>query len=187
MGYETYLKDMLRPLGIYQMEEGSINGAELSAAGTGLDWVHQAMEYAEREGINATAEDEGLRRREALFARTSAAPTVELRRAAIAALMRIDGDSFTPKAIDDTLGGCGIPARATEVEGGIRITFPDQIGVPEDVERIEEIIREIIPAHLEIEFYYRYLTWAECESYGYTWAYIESQGYTFLEFQMAVQ
>ena len=59
--------------------------------------------------------------------------------------------------------------------------------MPEDVERIEEIIREIIPAHLEIEFYYRYLTWAECESYGYTWAYIESQGYTFLEFQMAVQ
>ena len=186
MGYETYLKDLLRPLGIYQMKEGSLSGEELSAAGRGLDSCAGALDRAEREGINATAEEEGLDRREALFARKNAAPTTELRREAIAALMRIDGDSFTLQAINDTIGGCGIPAQAIELEDRIRIVFPGLVGMPEESGRIEEIILDIIPAHLETEFYYRYLTWAECEAHGYTWAMVEAAGYTFLEFQMAV-
>jgi len=72
------------------------------------------------------------------------------------------------------------------LEDRIRIIFPGLVGMPEESERIEKIILDIIPAHLETEFYYRYLTWAECEAHGYTWAEVEAAGYTFLAFQMAV-
>ena len=112
--YEDYLKALLRPLGVYDLRSGTLNGAELSALGAGLDEVDGQLELVEREALTATAEGEGLRRREALFRRRPAASTAEERRAAIAALLRIDGDSLTPAAINDTLRaaeGCGCCSR----------------------------------------------------------------------------
>ena len=119
--YEKYLRQLLAPLGVYDLTEGSVNGAELYALGVLLDQIGERMELAERESLTATAEDEGLRRREALFARRPAAVTAAERRAAIAALLQIDGDSLTPSAINHTLLGSGIRARA------VRLT-PDTCG-----------------------------------------------------------
>ena len=142
------------------------------------------METAERESLTATAEEEGLRRREALFARRPAAVTPQERRKAIAALLQIDGDSLTPPAIGRTILGCGIRARALEVDTGyLRVVFPDVGGVPEGFDTIRDIILDILPCHLEVEFYFRYLTWAECERAGYTWAQVEAAGHSWDTFQ----
>ena len=64
--------------------------------------------------------------------------------------------------------------------------FPDVAGIPEEFDQIEDIILDIIPCHLETEFYFRYLTWAECEAAGYTWAMIHAAEYTWYEFELAV-
>ena len=53
-------------------------------------------------------------------------------------------------------------------------------------DRIQKIILDIIPCHLETEFYFRYLTWAECEAAGYTWGQVEAAEYTWESFQLAV-
>ena len=45
---------------------------------------------------------------------------------------------------------------------------------------------EILPCHLDVEFYFRYLTWAECEGAGYTWAAVDKAEYTWEGFQLAV-
>ena len=63
--YEEFLKTLLAPLGVYRLDRDSLSGAELYALGRGLDAVAERLERAEREGVTATAEDEGLRRREA--------------------------------------------------------------------------------------------------------------------------
>ena len=116
-----------------------------------------------------------------------AAVTAEDRRAAIAALLQIDGDSLTPAAIDRTIRGCGIRARALEMGGGqLRVIFPEVAGEPEDFDQIRKIILDILPCHLEVEFYFRYLTWAECEAAGYTWGQVEAAEYTWESFQLAV-
>ena len=102
--YEEYLRGLLAPLGVYQLNRDSLSGAELYALGRGLDAVSERLENVEREAVTATAEDEGLRRREALFLRRPAAVTPEERRAAIAALLHIketehvDGDK-RPQAV----------------------------------------------------------------------------------------
>lgn len=185
--YEQYLRALLAPLGVYDLRDGTINGAELYALGTGMDTVSQRLETVERESLTATAEDEGLSRREALFARRPAAVTPEERRAAIAALLQIDGDSLTPSAINKTICGCGIPARAMEMgEGCLRVIFPEVIGIPAEFEQIRDIILDILPCHLEVEFYFRYLTWEECERTGYTWADVEAAEHTWESFQLAV-
>ena len=188
MGYETYIKGLLSPLGVYDLTMGSISGEELFALGRALDKEAAALERAERESCSVTAEEEGLDRREALFARRPAAPTTELRRAAIATLLQIGGDSFSLEAINRTISGCGIKALALELAewGHIRVIFPEVAGEPEDYAQIRKIILDIIPCHLDVEFYLRYLTWEECEEQGFTWASVEADKHTWHSFELAV-
>ena len=186
--YETYLKALLAPLAVYDLSEGTLNESELYSLGRGLDTVSELLENVQKEAITATAEGEGLDRREALFARKPAASTTEQRRMAIAALMQIDGDCLTLNAINATINGCGISARAqeTEVSGHIRIQFPKTAGVPDEFDQIKKIILDIIPSHLETEFYFRFLTWTECEQQGFTWKIVEAAQYTWESFELAI-
>lgn len=185
--YEEYLRALLAPLGVYRLDRDSLSGAELYALGKGLDAVSGRLDQVEREGVTATAEDEGLRRREALFLRRPAAVTAEERRAAIAALLQIDGDSLTPEAIGRTIRGCGIRAQAIEMgTNQVRVVFPGTVGIPEEFEQIEKIVMDILPCHLGVEFYFRFLTWEECEAAEYTWALVEEREYTWEEFQVAI-
>lgn len=185
--YEAYLRQLLSPLGVYDLGGTSVNGGELYALGLALDRTARRLEIVERESLTATAEDEGLDRREALFARRPAAVTAKERRDAIAALLRIDGDSLTPSAIGRAIQGCGIRARALEMDTGhLRVIFPGVGGVPAEFDQIREIILDILPCHLEVEFYFRYLTWEECEEAGYTWTEVEAAEHTWESFQLAV-
>ena len=188
MGYGAYLRNFLRPLGVYDLTPGSLSGSELDALGRGLDSLSARMDYVERESSLATAEGEGLRRRETLFARTPVHYSTDLRRQAISALLRIGGDCFTLSDINNTISGCGIKALALEKErfGYIRVIFPDVAGIPEGFEQIRGIILDIIPCHLDVEFYFRYLTWQECEAFQYTWAIIHEREYSWYGFELAV-
>lgn len=188
MGYGEHLRNLLRPLGVYDLTAGSLSGSELDALGRGLDALSDRLDYVERESALATAEGEGLDRREALFARTPVHYTTALRRQAVAALLRISGDCFTLSDINNAISGCGIKALALEKDqfGYIRIIFPDVAGIPEGFEQIREIILDIVPCHLDVEFYFRYLTWAECEAFQYTWAIIHEREYTWYGFELAV-
>ena len=185
--YEEYLRTLLEPLGVYRFEENSIQAAELHALGSGLDAVSSRLEWVEAETLTATAKDLGLTRREALFLRRPAARTAEERRAAIAALLQIDGDSLTPSAINLTLQGCGIKAWAQELgNGSLRVLFPEVAGIPDGFDRMKSIVMDILPCHLDVEFYFRYLTWEECEKAEYTWAVAEMEAHTWETFQLAV-
>lgn len=184
--YAQYLTALLAPLGVYDLSNGSVSGSMVQALGTELDRVERRLNYVEREAVTATAEEEGLSRRESLFAHKGAAVTPEQRREAIAALMRIDGDSLTPSAINHAISGCGIRAKAVEMGNGqLRVVFPETIGIPPEFEQIQQIILDILPCHLAVEFYFRYLTWEECENIGYTWEKIEAWGYDWDRFEMA--
>lgn len=153
-----------------------------------LDEVDGAMEYAEQEGVLQTAEGEGLARREKLFSRCPVSVSTALRREAIAALARINADSFTLDAINLTLSGCGIKALAEETEkkGTVKVWFPNTVGVPDEFSQVESIILDIIPCHLLVEFYFRYLTWLECERVGFTWQSVEDAHHTWESFEKAV-
>ena len=86
-----------------------------------------------------------------------------------------------------TLQGCGIKAWAQELGGGsLKVVFPEVAGVPEGFSQIESIILDILPCHLAVEFYFRYLTWEECEKAAYTWESVEAAEHTWETFQLAV-
>lgn len=188
MSYGAYLKDLLAPLGVYDLE-GTVNGGELECIGAALDGVEQELEDIEREMVLSTAEGMGLERIESLLARKPVAGTLEDRRAALAALLRIGGDSFTLAAINDNLKGCGLNAVASETgrAGYVEVRFPDVPGIPDGFEKMREIIESILPAHVGIEYVYWYITWALMEEKFDTWGDIETIGPTWEELEKMVK
>lgn len=137
-----------------------------------------ALETVEREMLLTTAEGDGLERIEALLARRPVTSVLERRRAALAALLRIGGDSFTLSAINDNLAGCGLNAVASETEepGVVEVRFPEVPGIPDGFAEMRAIIEDILPCHLEIRYVYWYITWAMLQARFQTWGEIESLG-----------
>lgn len=187
-GYSDFLRDFLRPLGIYDLSPGSLSNSELEALGSGFDGVSQRMDYVERESALSTAEGEGLDRMEALFARTPVHYSVPLRRQALAALLRIGGDSFTLSAINDTVSGCGIPAVVKELgKGRASVSFPGVAGEPDNFQELKKIIEDILPAHLGIQYDFWYLTWQELEDNFPSWQSIQNLGLSWAQLETFVE
>ena len=58
MSTAQYLRDLLRPLGVYDLE-AAFNGGELDAQGESLDGATEALEEIQRETSLVTAESWG--------------------------------------------------------------------------------------------------------------------------------
>ena len=188
MSHADYLRGLLQPLRVYELV-GTANGGELEALGAALDGAGAALEEIQREMLVSTAEDWGLEAIESLLVRRPVAPNLNRRRQALAALLRIGGDSFTLAAINDNLKGCGINAVAEETgtAGQVTVRFPDVPGIPDGFEEMRAIIESILPAHLGIEYVYWYITWALMEERFDTWGDIEAIGPTWEELEKMVE
>ena len=96
--------------------------------------------------------------------------------------------SIFQAVVNQTISGCGVRAVAAETDeqGVVRVTFPQVAGEPEDFARIRDIILEIMPCHLQVDFYFRFLTWEECEAAAWTWQGVEDAEHTWESFEKAV-
>ena len=188
MSYAQYLRQLLAPLGVYDLD-APFQGGELDAWGEALDQVEDSLEEANRETCLATAEDWGLEQTAALFRRRPPASTVRAMREALAALLRIGGDSFTLAAINDTTSGCGVNAKVEETDepGTVEVSFPQVPGIPPSFDEIRVIIEDIIPAHLLIRYHYWYLTWEQLEEKFSCWQDIEDKDLTWYGLETYVE
>ncbi len=175
MGYSEYIRNLLRPLRLYELDKG-YGAAEIDVLGAGLDGVYEALERAETEALVPTATGAGLAGYEDILPYVPSYLTLADRRNAIMALLRIDGRSFTKAALNKTLSGCGITAIVEEAETAYTalVTFPGNRGIPEGFEMLRERIEQILPCHLAVEYIFIYITWAEMESWFDSWGALES-------------
>ncbi len=188
MSYAQYLKELLRPLGVYRLD-GGLGAGELEAEGAALDGCGAGLEDIQREMLLTTAEGDGLEQVERLLARRPVTSSLARRREALAALLRVSGDGFTLAAINDNLTGCGLHAVASEgAEPGIvEVRFPEVPGIPDGIEEMRRIIEDILPCHVLIEYVYWYITWARTEEQFPTWGDIEARGLTWGELEKCVE
>lgn len=179
MGYCDYLKNMLRPLKLYDLDEG-YGADELSIEGACLDGVAETLDGADREMLPLTAAGEGLSRYEALLPYRPGSVTLADRRRAIMALLRVDDCSFTPDALNDTLSGCGIAATVEETGTAQRVLvrFPGVRGTPPAFGTLRRRIEALLPCHLEVGYALIFPTWSELEAWFPTWGAFEAGGLT---------
>lgn len=177
MSYAGYLKELLAPLGVYNLS-GTLNAAELESVGLALDEAQAFLENAHAQADLTTAGDEGLDKIEGLFSRRPVTSDRERRRAALAALLRVGGDSFTLAAINDNLAGCGLNAVASEGESPqtVEVRFPEVPGIPDGYGEMKKIIEDILPCHLGVRYVFWYITWAMMEERFATWGAVEATG-----------
>lgn len=175
LGYTDYLKQMLFPLGIYDLEEG-FGAEEIRIIGKQLDDVFSSLEEVGRESVLAQAESYGLRSYEKALPYTPAYITAEDERNAVMALLRIRGGCFTRLMLQDTLRGCGISASIAESATAMTVTvgFPENRGIPEGFDELKKRIEKIIPCHLAAEYVFIYSTWQELINRLLSWTDIEA-------------
>lgn len=187
MSSAQHLRDLLAPLGVYQWE-GSFQWAELRSQGAALDQAAEELESIQQEMNLVTARGEGLDAIRTLLVRSPAAENAEQMGKALAALLRIGGDSFTEDALNDTLRGCGVPAlvRETGEAMTVEVSFPETIGIPEDFAETKQIIETILPCHLEIFYHFHFMLWTELEIQFLNWAVLESRRLDWKTFEKQV-
>lgn len=174
MSYAENIRALLRPLGIFALDSGFVC-SETDVLGREIDGCAERIDSILTEGSLRTARDYGLAYIEDILPWKPVAAGLENRRKSLIALLNIGGDGFTLSAMNRAVNGCGIEAVVEEGNGGtLIVAFPDWFGKPDDFDKIEEIIRGILPCHLGIEFKITYLNWDMFESYGLTWDGIEA-------------
>lgn len=60
----------------------------------------------------------------------------------------------------------------------VLIRFTDKIGIPDNMDGIIEQLGRIMPAHLAVNFEYKYRTWQQVLDTGKTWGELYNAGYT---------
>ena len=175
MGYTEYLKDLLRPLQVYNLDDG-YGAAELEALGKGLDRCCAAGEQTEQEGCIPTAETLGLEKYESILPQVPISSNLELRRQALMALLSIDDGSFTEPILNRILSGCGIYAQVSETSTWytVIVRFPDVRGKPERFPELQKRIEAILPCHLEILYEFCFFTWEMMEQQFTSWEALEA-------------
>ena len=184
MGYCDYLKAMLAPMRVYDLDTG-YGADELEVIGAELDNIAAQLAETEREMLVPTATDSGLVSYESIMPYVPSYVALSGRRAAIEAMISIDGSSFTVSAMQRTLSACGICATVEETGNisAVKVTFPGIRGVPENIEALKKRIEQILPCHLTIQYGYLFCTWNEMEEAGLTWAAAEAQALKWSEFE----
>lgn len=67
------------------------------------------------------------------------------------------------------------------VDGNIEIKFASTIGVPSDIEGLKKAIEEAKPAHLGINYTFKYRTFGMVKALGQTTQYWKDKGYTYTQ------
>lgn len=153
MSYSEYLKNTLKPLGIYELDTGA-GAAELEALGTVMDETADRLSAVARDMLPMTAEEEGLSKFEGLFPGTSAASGLEARRTAVNTLIRIGECECSEQGLNNVLSSCGIPAEVSETgtKDLVKVAFLVYQLTEEELRGLKRRIEAILPCHLEIEY-----------------------------------
>lgn len=67
------------------------------------------------------------------------------------------------------------------LKDGITVEFVSSLGVPPNIDDLKQLVREITPAHLTINYIFRFYTYGEMAATGLTYEEIAATGLTYEE------
>ena len=128
----------------------------------------------------------GLDAWEKVFGITHSEPrSYEERRSVIKSHMRGAGTTTLTmiKSVAESYDGGEVEVENDPENYVVTITFIGTRGVPSNLSDTERALREIVPAHLAIEFKFTYLNWNELDIANLTWDELDALNLTWDEFE----
>lgn len=112
---------------------------------------------------------------------TDVSKSTEQRRAVIRSKLRGMGTVTVAmiKSVAESFDNGAVNVTENNAAYTIEVKFVSTRGVPTNLTDIQTALRDIIPAHLAINFSFTYLTFGELESAGLTFGTWQSKGLTF--------
>jgi uncharacterized protein YmfQ (DUF2313 family) len=68
----------------------------------------------------------------------------------------------------------------------IKIKFVSNLGTPTNMPDIQQVIRDIVPAHLAITYEYKYPLWSDWTTANKTWAQIDAANKTWTQYESGI-
>lgn len=60
----------------------------------------------------------------------------------------------------------------------VEVTFTGTRGVPNDLEALKAAVRDVLPAHLDLAYFFTFLLWSELDAAGMSWNDMDDARYT---------
>lgn len=177
------IKQTLRPLGFYNLNENTLINAELSAYAMVLDEISLQLSEIERERFISTAESYGLSMRELIFTTEQNEKTTQERRAVLLYRTAITPNDFNESSIKRAMEIAGVTGYIIEDPSNstVYINCLELADSSPDKETIKSMISEFLPAHLECIFDFRNLQWDTLDSKEKTFDEFDSDDLTWNE------
>ena len=175
------MQDMLSPLGIYNLNDGSLVMCELTVYATQLEAVHSKINEMLRECFVSTAQSYGIDRIEELFQRIRPDLPPEERKNRIHMYMTLDNNKFSPDSVIHQLRLVGATSIFTEDAESEQLSFPELTGSSDIVYVADQLglIEDIVPAHLHIEAGLREHSWDELNELNFSFGTLDKMNLRF--------
>lgn len=175
------MKDMLSPLGVYSLNENSLVMCELTVYASQLEKLHEKLSTLLRECFITTAQGFGLEKVEELFEQPRPDLTVQERREKLCKYMALKNTDFSFEDITTQLKLAGISDAFNVDIQNEALSFPTLIALDDITEkaRIINIIKDIIPAHLDIEAGIKAMCWDDFEKLNLSFGALDKMSLRF--------
>jgi len=170
------LIDVHRPIGIYDIKEGSNIYGELSVYASELDRLEAYLQKACLEAFTALACDEGLSLSESIWGKERGELDTELRRSMILARYSLKAEDFGVKSLKKLLDVMGIEGQVLEYPRQFKVEL-HTLGSHTQAERkwIRSQAEALFPAHLDITVVFEGFSFEESDRKMNTFDNMESK------------
>ncbi len=162
--------NLMEYLPVYYLENKTMQALQ-QQDGVELEQLYVQIENAINQFFVPTATEEGLKSWEEMLAiPRNLSLSVEERREVIVAKLRGSGTTTVQlvKEVSESFAYGEVEVIEKNASYTIRIKFVGKKGIPKNLDGLKKALREIVPAHLDIEYEFTYMTWAEFERYNKT-------------------
>ena len=181
------MKNKLKPLSIYSLNDDTLIMAELSAYAEEFDRLYNLLLELERECFIKTATSYGLSSRERPYTSPRADLSFDDRRKMLLYRMSITSSDFNKESMESALLAAGINGYIIETPNEFKIEINALELFDTMVTENEAVLaaEQFLPAHLTYVFDFRKSQWLELEAQDLTFDEIDAKDLTWEQFDGA--
>lgn len=167
-------------------ETSRVMQADMQSKGTEIDLLYQALdETLDQFFVRTATWGLGYWEQE-LGIETDRLKPVEQRRAVVESKLRGAG-KFSGRLVAnvaEAYAGGKVDVSFQPEAWSFTVSFVDTMGIPPNIDDLKRAIDELKPAHMAVEYEYRYLIWDDLDNKRITWDELDAASLTWNELEV---